>query len=358
MKLLTLLHRWTGGIVGLLLAIMGLSGTLLVWEDSWIGVPGADAPLRAGTSELAKAVEAAEADGELSYITFASEEFGLHQAIYRDDSGAYIDQNGRMVERWASQWERPELWLFDLHHYLFSGEAGEIVTGTLGLLLLAFCITGAILWWRTRKTFRLRLLPTRLSRPAIVRQHRDIGMVALPVLLLTGVTGALMIFKPLAALVLSPLGELPGRPDAPAIAASVPSHPDWAAALAAAQGTFPDATLRRVQMPREAGTATAVRLRQPAEWTPNGRTFVYLDLSSSSVASTVDPLAGNRAQAVQEMFYPLHSGKVGGLLWKLALSAGGLVLVLLGTLAVWSFWFCGKRKSPARTPASGLALVR
>ncbi|HCS17205.1 MAG TPA: peptidase, partial [Erythrobacter sp.] len=36
MKLLSLLHRWAGGIVGLLLAVIGLSGTVLLWEDSWI----------------------------------------------------------------------------------------------------------------------------------------------------------------------------------------------------------------------------------------------------------------------------------------------------------------------------------
>ena len=40
MKLLALLHRWAGGIVGLLLAVIGLSGTVLVWEEYWIGLPG------------------------------------------------------------------------------------------------------------------------------------------------------------------------------------------------------------------------------------------------------------------------------------------------------------------------------
>src|SRR5690606_36863012 len=46
MRLLALLHRWVGGIVGLLLAVIGLSGTLLVWEEYWIGLAGADDPLR------------------------------------------------------------------------------------------------------------------------------------------------------------------------------------------------------------------------------------------------------------------------------------------------------------------------
>ena len=41
MKFLSILHRWSGGFIGFLLAVLGLSGTLLVWKDSWIGVPGA-----------------------------------------------------------------------------------------------------------------------------------------------------------------------------------------------------------------------------------------------------------------------------------------------------------------------------
>lgn len=346
MQAIALVHRWTGGIAGLLLAIMGLSGALLVWKDSWVSVAGAETPLRSSTADLGRAVDVAASGGDLSYITFADENFGLHQAIYRDESGAYLDQGGQVVERWVSQWERPELWLFDLHHYLFAGDTGELVVGGLGLLLLGFSITGAVLWWRTRRTFRLRLLPPRMTRPAIVRQHRDIGMVALPVLLLIGATGSLMAFKPLAAVVLSPLGSLPPRPEAPPVTAAPPAQPDWTRALANAQAAFPDAAIRRLQMPRDPAKAATIRLRQPFEWTPNGRTYVYVDLATAAPVGIVDPAVQNSAQAVQDTFYPLHSGKVGGIVWKLALTAGGLILVLLGTLAVWSFWFADRRKRP------------
>ena len=58
---------------------------------------------------------------------------------------------------------------------------------------------GLILWWRTRKTFEFRLWPKRLSRSAIVRQHRDIGAVASPLLILAAFTGSMMIFPTLSA---------------------------------------------------------------------------------------------------------------------------------------------------------------
>ena len=58
-----------------------------------------------------------------------------------------------------------------------------------------FIVTGAILWWRTRRTFRLRLWPRRLTRPAILMHHRDLGIAVAPLLLLTAVTGTMMIFR-------------------------------------------------------------------------------------------------------------------------------------------------------------------
>ena len=44
MKFLSFLHRWSGGFIGLLLAILGLSGSILLWESQWVSVPGAHDP--------------------------------------------------------------------------------------------------------------------------------------------------------------------------------------------------------------------------------------------------------------------------------------------------------------------------
>ncbi len=338
MKTLTLLHRWTGGLVGLLLAILGLTGTLLVWEETWIGLPGADARYISTPASIAHALEVASVEGkELGRVTFADESFGLHQAIYRDGSGAYIDQAGRIVDSWDSMWGRPELWLFDIHHYLLMGPVGENIAGVLGLLLLAFTVTGAILWWRTRKTFAFRLWPKRMSRSAIVRQHRDIGMVASPLLLVSAFTGTMMLFQPISDVLLAPWSGGAAEPAEYAVGSN--PKPDFAALVASGQAAFPDAMPRRFQLPQQPGEPAVLRLRQASEWTPNGRSYAYLDPGNGKVVGTDNPQRGGTQQWIEEKYYPIHSGKVGGVLWKLALSFGGLALVLLGTLASWSFWF-------------------
>lgn len=340
MRALALLHRWTGGILGLVLAVIGLSGVALVWEDAWIGVPGAGEPYRSDTADLARATQAAYDHAEgLTRVTYAGEDFGLHMAAYADGGGAYIDQAGRVVESWSSIWGRAELWLFDLHHYLLLGHSGENLVGTLGLVLVGFTITGLILWWRTRKTFAFRLWPKRLSRSAIVRQHRDLGVVASPVLLLSALTGSLMLFQPMSDVLLAPWSDGGSEKVSRDYRVGTAEHPDFAALLASGQGAFPEAQPRRLMMPRQAGAPAILRLKQDFEWTPNGRSYAYLDPATAALVGVADPADASMQQVIEETYYPLHAGKVGGLLWKLALSLGGLALALLGMLASWSFWF-------------------
>ena len=353
MQVLLLLHRWTGGIAGLLLAVIGLSGTLLLWEDSWIGLPGAHDPVRHDAAEMGRAMTAVMAAGEaapLARVTLADETIGLHQAVYRDGSGAYLGQDGSVVDQWSSPFGRAELWLFDLHHHLFIREDGAYVTGVLGLLLIGFVVTGSILWWRTRKTFRLRLWPPRMSRPAIIWHHRDLGIIAAPLLLVMALTGALMVFKPLSAAVLAPFAQHDETP-LPRYQATSTAGPetDWRLLIETAQAAFPGALPRRFQFPAKSGEPLVLRMKQTAEWTPNGRTYVYFDPATATILGVNDPLQGDVASRIEEKYYPVHAGRVGGVVWRIMLTLTGLALVLLGTLACWTFWFRSPRQVPRQS---------
>ncbi|WP_066561175.1 PepSY-associated TM helix domain-containing protein [Croceicoccus bisphenolivorans] len=331
MAFLATLHRWAGATIGLILIVMGLSGIALIWEGEWIGLPGADDPVIDTPSSLAQAVETASAHREgLNRITFASDELSLHQAAYSDGSGAYFDQSGAIVDQWGSVWGRPELWIFDLHHYLFAGEAGEIVVGVAGIAGVLFIVSGAILWWRTRRTFSFRLWPKRMSRSAIVRQHRDLGIVMAPVLFLTMLTGSAMIFEPVSAAIVAPLPE---RSSLSRTLDARLAQDDMSGFFDIARRNFPNAEIRRLQLSDEGAT---LRLRQPFEWTPNGRTYVRIERSGKIIIEAPDGTFDK--QSVSEKFYPIHSGKVGGLAWKVVLTMTGLSLVILGALASLSFW--------------------
>ncbi len=349
MKWLDLAHRWAGGLIGLVLAALGSTGAILVHKESWLALP------HAGDARIADPTVIADATARLlaaepgtQSIVYASDRFGLLQLRGGHDAGAYADQAGNVVLRWHSQWERPELWIFDLHHHLFTGDVGETVIGVAGLAGLFFVVSGTILWWRTRRTFRFRLWPKRLSRPMIVMQHRDLGIVVAPLLLLSVVTGAMMVFKPFAALVIAPFGA-PNAALASVRPPRVESGPraeriDWRAILGAAHTRFPDAQIRILALPRKPGEPIVIRMKRAAEWLPNGRTTLAFDAADGHLLAASDALALPRGAQVFNGAYPLHAAKVGGLAYRLVMTLSGLALAMLGSLAVWSFWFKRPRR--------------
>lgn len=344
LRALDLVHRWAGGILGVVLAVIALSGVLLIHKHAWIGLPHAGDPppaTAAAEAALAEAVLQRAAPGD--YLVMPVDGFGLAQLIRPDGSGVYVDGNGAPVAQWSGVWDRPELWLFDLHHHLLVGDAGEWVIGLAGLAVVLFAVSGAILWWRTRRTFRLRAWPARMSRPAVLRHHRDLGIVFAPLLILVALTGAMMVFRPVAGVVLAPLSSpatIAASLQPPeTVAGALPARPDWPAMIAAAQRRFPEARLRIVSLPREAGQMVTIRMRQPAEWLPNGRSTVWLDPAAPAIIDARDALAQPPGAQAYNMLYPLHAAKVGGLAYRLVMTATGLVLLMLGLLASWSFWF-------------------
>lgn len=354
MTTLDLLHRWAGGFIGLILAILGLSGALLVHKDAWVMLPHAsDAPIQ-NSAAIVHMVERVMADpaARPEMISFAGPEFGLDRLRFADGSGAYVTQAGDLVTRWASQWERPEIWLFDLHHHLFAGDVGETVIGIAALFGLFFVVSGIILWTRTRKTFEFRLLPKRLSRPAIVRQHRDLGVVAAPLLLLATLTGAILVFRPVSALILGP--SAPALIDASLKAPKFQTVPvaaklDWRAMILTARARFPDAEMRSLSLPRQKSGLITLRMKKAEEWLPNGRTTLWFAADSGRLVAARDAAVLPPAVKVYNMLYPLHAAKVGGLAYRLVMTFTGLSLAMLGGFACWSFWF-KRPKRPRKWP--------
>ena len=359
MQLLDTLHRWTGGLIGLVLALMGLSGTILLYEHLWIGLPGTGDPLRGDLPTVAATTEKLMAMPHAQGIIYADERFGLHQLRLGKEAGAYASQSGEVVTRWASQWERPELWIFDFHHHLFAGDSGEWVIGIAGLCGLFFVISGAILWWRTRKTFQLRLWPKRMSRPSIVMHHRDLGIVVAPLLLISIVTGTMMIFRPFAMVMIAPFGS----PAEAAKAIEPPKYkggplaekPDYTAMLTEARRRFPDAEFRILSLPRKSGDPIMLRMRQQAEWLPNGRSTLWFDAATGEVLGARDALTMAPGAQAFNMAFPIHASKVGGWSWRVVMTISGLSMAMLGSFAVWTFWF--RRPKPAKRPAKKAAMA-
>lgn len=353
MRFLAWIHRWTGGLIGLLLALLGLTGALLVWKGAWIGLSVGSAGLQDPHDPLALAEltrNIAENSAEpVRSVVFADAETAVHTVRTDGGGGFYAGNDGASLAGWQDVWDRPETFLFDLHHHLLIGGTGETITGIAGLVGLGFVITGIILWWQTRKTFKLRLWPARMTRPAIIRQHRDMGVVLAPLLFLTMLTGVVMTLRPVAEVILMPFSsasEMEAASARPEYKAGPVGDANWPAIFRRAHREFPYAVPRIVSMPRAPGDPVTIRMKQPREWHNNGRTTLWFDGATGELIGKIDALKLPAGSQIDHMAYPVHAAKVGGTVYKISQTLTGLALALLGSLAVWSFWF--RRNQPRK----------
>lgn len=336
------IHAWSGAALSLLLAILGLSGTLLVFRDDWLRT--IFAPARDGLilepANLAVVADAAEATfgDRLVSAVFGTPDMGLTRLYLTDGDAAWLGPDGAVLAQWSGN-ARPEAWLFDLHHHLLAGHAGEIVSGIAGLAAAALTVTGLVALWPARRAIGVKVWPGSSQRGALLSAHRNLGlMTALPLLVLC-LTGAAMIFPDSAKALLS------GFRPAPAVQARVIdatySAPNWNAVFTAAQDRAPDAVIRIVRWPTPDNPAISLRLRQPAEWHPNGRTYVLADPATAQATLSADAQTQPTATRLYNALYPVHSAHLGrglpGRLYDLICALTGLALTTLGLIGVWAF---------------------
>ena len=85
------------------------------------------------------------------------------------------------------------------------------------------------------------------------------------------------------------------------------------------------------------------------------RTWEYLFAATGTVLAARDALAMPPGAQAFNMAFPIHASAVGGWVWRILLTISGLAMTLLGSFAVWSFWF--RRPRPAKRPAKKAAAV-
>jgi uncharacterized iron-regulated membrane protein len=191
-----------------------------------------------------------------------------------------------------------------------------------------------------------------------VRHHRDLGVLTTPLLVVTLLTGAMLTLRPVSDLLLvplSPAGTIAESLAPPDVAGGpLAADFDWHAMLRTVRDAYPRAELRTISLPAAEGQLVRVRVRQPAEWLPNGRTVFWFDPADGRLIEVRDASSLALAARAFNLVYPIHASTVGGGVYKAAMTTAGISLTLLGTLAVFGFW--GFRSRHAAASARRAAL--
>ncbi|MEM9618378.1 MAG: PepSY-associated TM helix domain-containing protein [Pseudomonadota bacterium] len=329
-------HAYAGVALSALLIVVGLSGAFLVFKEDYLRatVPQARIQVDMSLASVGEAANAAEryfGEEDLRVLVFATPDFGLHKAYLTGGRAAYIDTNGDVIDVWEEN-GRFEEWLFDLHHRLLMGTAGLWILGFSGLVAVAFISAGFFAFWPARKGIRRGLKVASTSRAELLSFHRNLGLYASPIIMLSIVTGVVMAFPQTSRQFFDRFGG----PEAPPAESATHGQVSWEAALHTAIKTFPDATPRMAIWPSP-GRAARLRLKQPAEWHPNGRTIVNIDPGSGTILYTEDARSLGAGREAYNAIYPIHAAHIGGRVYDAIVFSAGIAVSILGGLGAFTF---------------------
>lgn len=350
-------HLYLGLVTGLVLSVVGVTGTVLVFHDEIDALLApelhrVEAAPGAQTAPLDRVVAAAgsyEPGHTPSYVRLPRHP-GESAEIWTDgEAGPAVFVDPYTAEALGSTTGSLTDWLFELHVELFAGEVGHWVVGSSAVALILMLLSGLVLWWPKAYRWARALfdLPRGSWRRINYRLHEMSGAWSTVGLLVLAVTGASLVFHDAFSAALHavtaseappppPTSVVPAVGSAGAVDAAVGSDAPLAVGLSNARAALPDGRPTWIYLPTAPDAPLSVRMRRPGEWHPNGRSYVYVDRYSGQVLRAHDALESQLGTRIYDVLYPLHIGRFG--LWsKILYALLGLAPLLLsiGGTIIW-----------------------
>jgi uncharacterized iron-regulated membrane protein len=168
-KVIFQIHLWTGILLSIYVALIGLSGAITVFRaDLTMSVPHALQsqpldPARYKTlDEVATSLRAAHPKFKLLTILAPDEDRHAFGSMMRAQDGMHfvtVDPYSARVLHDAASKKHWAMLIGEFHENMFLGRTGEIISGMAAIALLLTLFTGIVLWW-----------------PGIVRWVRALGV--------------------------------------------------------------------------------------------------------------------------------------------------------------------------------------
>ncbi|MHB8953097.1 MAG: PepSY-associated TM helix domain-containing protein [Pirellulaceae bacterium] len=342
-------HRWLGLTVGLLIVLIGLTGSVLVFEhaiDEWLN-PDLLLTHGSGTRRtVQEVIDAAErhSAGQALSVTKPRVKNGVWTVWFSNRSEDDPQFTAVYVDPWSAAVTGSRVWgeylvtcIYRLHFELLSGTVGAVLVGICGILMMVSVVSGVYLWWPMwRHSWRSAFAVRRGSRLHF-DLHKTLGIVSAGFLLILAFTGVYMEFpqlvkplvKMLSAETLPPQGlKSAGSTSRQRISADE--------ALKIAQQQFSHAVFDHLHPPDGPEGTYEVAFRLPEEVQQTfGRTQVFLDQFDGRILALRNPEDFTSADVFLAWQFPLHSGEAFGLIGRWAVFTSGLMPAILYVTGFW-----------------------
>jgi uncharacterized iron-regulated membrane protein len=361
-------HLWLGLSLGVILSVVGLTGSVLVfWMEideflhpDLIRVAAPDNAGYRSLEEIAAAARAAIPPGatlyELNWPRHRNAAVICGFGVPNPAAGGEPDSWDIFVDPYTARvtgkrlWYSAENWwnnaflgiLFKIHYALMIRRWGTVLVGSMTFLFLLMTFTGLYVWWPLSGKWRQALTMawpasgTRLN----FELHKAGGFYSLLVLAAVLITGIYLDLSEQVVWLLKRVSsvERPGIPQR-TVAARLPLTLDEGAA--AAQQAFPDSKPYSLQWARD-GKSIALEQMVPYGLGFASRRIVVVELTTGAIRHVADPVHAAFGTAYVQWQWPLHSGRAWGMTGRILVFLSGLVCPLL-LVTGFNRWYWKRR---------------
>ncbi|MDX2223881.1 MAG: PepSY-associated TM helix domain-containing protein [Rhodospirillaceae bacterium] len=352
-------HRWVGIVLGAAVVLIGVTGSLLVFEkeiDAALNptlmrvTPAGD--LNSFDAIVAAAAAAHPGATPLFFQRFGDAPDASFMVVVRNAGGAetqvFVDPYTLAVLGERSGASAFGL-IRNLHANLNLGPVGGHIVGGLSILLVLFFVAGVVLWWPAKGGWGRALTISGGAPPRLLRElHNVFGAWLAVFFMLAAITVPVLVW-----MFTSPAGQSGGQgggagpprraAEAPDAAPREPISWQTAAEIGrrAAPGQYVGFILRNPP-PR---AMYMVRLWPPgAEPRTDNMTNVFVEPVSGRVLRTQTPTAVSARSLLQTDFNAtIHSGAIAGLPGRMIMFVAGLGVPVLFVTGVAMWWLKRRR---------------
>ena len=355
---LLLFHRWSGISAGLIIVLVGVTGSILVFEDEldvalnpalYVAQPDG---LRLPLDEITSRAVRTHPGWKPAFVSRLDDAPGRTLTVTLRDAGGNERQvfvNPFTAEIVGERSSLSSLALIRrLHGDLTLGGIGENALGLLSILLMAMFTVGLVLWWPRKER-----LPEALSvkwdggsRRVIRDLHNAGGVYMFVFLFLSAVTVPPIVWKLTAPEVGPPASTAAPQsatgnagPRMQAQSGGPPPSIPWQAAADAALEAVPDSWLGFILRPLGPQPFYLIRVFPPGENAVAKQTTVFVNRYTGEIIRLSAPAAPTWTSLLSADFAAsLHSGAIAGLPGRLVMFVAGLFFPALFATGFYLWW--------------------
>lgn len=341
------IHRVIGIFIGILLIIIGTTGSLLVFHDELEAAIDPQLVKVVPEGELlsvdaiAYSVQQADRDAQLQFIMLPKEPEESYKVKLKTgdrEIAAFVNPYTGAILGWWGFENIVTHFLLKIHMSLLAGKVGEIIVGICGLFLLILSITGLILWsgWkRLIPAFKIRWkAPLHLLAYDL---HQVFGIVAVVFLILISTTGIIFVLAHNSQAFLS-LFITPPQTQTELVAILPQQQPiTIAQAIQIADRELPNSTTTFLSFEGEKQRQITVQKKYPDDIFATGLSNVTIDRYRNvlAVQKVLKPNLGNK---IAKLITDFHFGTFGGVVSKILYVFVGFnpIILFLTGLTIFS----------------------